>query len=226
MFFRRSRSVRIVSDAVAESGLLGDDRPSLFLAGNISGREGLPGIPLGRIDEVGFSRNWSDPLLQRPPRNTGYTRNFFTDRTFAMQAGDCGSNLALVDIKEQLVYDGVMHAEIDYTGFAVIITFHPEAFGVLTDLLEISEQREVGDFSTFLIRMPAAAFSFPAQRGGPDPMSPGGTHIKKLHLIKRLEIQDMVVARATRRNGQLPDDASFLKRYEILRASKLTLEQK
>ena len=71
------------------------------------------------------------------------------------------------------------------------------------------------------MRIPTAAFSFPAQRGGPDPGAPGGTHIKELRGIKQLKVQDMVVARTTRRDGLFSDDASMLERYQILRASKL-----
>ena len=55
--------------------------------------------------------------------------------------------------------------------------------------------------------------------------APGGTHIKKLHRIKLLKVQDMVVARTTRRDGQFSDDASMLERYQILRALKLTVVQ-
>ena len=187
-----------------------------------------PGVDLvnsshGYIDEVGFSGSWSDPLRQRPPRNTGYSRDFCSDRFLHVQRGDSGSNLALIDIREQLVYDGRMHAEIDYTGFAVSITFHPAAFGIVEDILEVSKPTRPFESTTFLMRIPTAAFSFPAQRGGPDPGAPGGTHIKELRGIKQLMVQDMVVARTARRDGQFSDDASMLERYQMQRTSNLAI---
>ena len=138
--------MRIVSDDVAENGLFGDDRPSLFLAGAMSRCAGsgadLVNSSHGYIDEVGFSGNWADRLLQRPPRNTGYSQDFCSDRFLYVQSGDSGRNLALIDIREQFVYDARMHADIDCTGFEVIVTFHPEAFGIVEDILQVLKTNE------------------------------------------------------------------------------------
>lgn len=219
-----------VATPIAGSDLLRAGQPSLFVAMSLSRQhsdrfEELVVAPRGYIDEVGFAARWTDPLSAFPPRNPAFCRDFYRDRFFGVQAGECGGDLVDLEINEALVEDTYMRGSIDYTGFEMILTFGAEAYTMFAELAEIDRPRAMTDHRGLVLGIPTPPFAFPAQRGSPKPGDARIEYVKKLEPIKRLKVSDMTIAAVSRRMGAPSDSASILDRFEILSVTKLTLAQ-
>jgi len=226
--FGRSKPRRVVARSLAHSDLVSSEQKSSpFLTGRLHLQSGVPAAesvvsPYGSIVDVGFAAGWAAPLSRSPPRDMRFCQNSYSDRFFYVTAGDCGNALARVAINEQLVEDTYMRGSIDFTGFEVIVTFAPDAYRLFAEFVDIDNPRDYRDARGFVLSVPTQPFPFPAQRGSPSPGDARIEYAKKLRPIKRLDVQELVVAVVTTRTNGPAAEASVVERFEILAAMKLS----
>ncbi|MBR0684645.1 hypothetical protein JQ594_01850 [Bradyrhizobium manausense] len=222
-----SSSARVVATPLAHADLMRSGQPSLFAAMRMSSehshlfKEMAVGTH-GFVNEVGFAAGWAAPLSQLP-RNMAFYQEFMRDRFFWVTTADCGGHLGRLEINEALVEDTYMRGAIDYTGFQLILTLSKDAYSIFANRVEIGKPRPDYDDRNVILGIPTPPFAFPAQRGNP---KPGDARIKcaaDLQPIKRLELDDMIVALVNRRAGEPPDGASMHDRFELISAARLTL---
>lgn len=219
--FPPNSSARVVATPIESRDLARIEQPSLFIAVSRSGEHSSefdePAVShRGYIDEVGFAAHWAEPLSALPPRHAAFFGEFMRDRFFWVESGDCGRDLARLEIDETLAEDTYMRGSVDYTGFIVGLTLGAQAYRNFADLVEIG--KPITNRS-IVLSLPTPPFAFPAQRGRPtDPYSK--ITVKDLQPIKRLEVSEITVAVVNRRWPY--DGDSILDRFEIHSATKLT----
>src|SRR5690242_816351 len=118
---------RAIEIPISTDDLALNEQPSLFFAVQLSGEhsdqfEELAVGTHGFVDEVGFAAGLASPLSSLPPRDPAFCREFMRDRFFWVTSGNCGRDLARLEISEALVEDTYMRGSIDYTGFQMILT--------------------------------------------------------------------------------------------------------
>ena len=201
--------------------------PSLVVIGRLDAwvledREGLFFNPIrGRIDDLGFCSGLDQAISHRPPRPESVPYDdWCNDRFFYVQPDDRNRSVGTVEVRETLVYDQRMRAEIDFTGFIVILSLQKDAYQAYLDYIgEVRLPATLSDQNAWdgriLFRVPSYPFEFPMPRGSSDPWEIRKDVVGRLKLIKQFALDEIEIQAVRDEQGRRVkfDDASREERY-------------
>ena len=243
MFNLLGKRKGIATEILSRTEMDQDLRPSLFFSGNLRFKAaedgGLPVLQAGWGHglEVGFGTSWSSSVSGYPAREEALTKNLYMDRFLNVTVGKKQKVLAQIEIKEQPVYDQQYRCPIDFTGVAVNITLHEDAYAPFVEYVALPDPDDPGNrlFKEygygyavgFALRLPCEPFLFLEQRGGKAPYSPAGKFVTEANVavMKKFDVDDFVVAKfgVLGRGAKAEPSAPFGERYGVESGLRVSL---
>jgi hypothetical protein len=166
-----------------------------------------PGSPLvadplhGWVQDLGFADASGLTISQRPPRPAALPYDAWcSDRFFRVRQADGARALGTVEVDEAYVYDNRYRGDIDFTGLQLTITLGaraPQAYRRYFGTVARDRSYDTDGCrlwtGTFVLRIPARRFDFPAPRGSADPWTSGTRAVGRLRSVARSDFDGMDV---------------------------------